>query len=64
MKYMGVNELREKFLQFWETKDHLRHDSYSLIPENDKSLLLIESWGLRSSHCRAKETSSRLVSRT
>ena len=41
MKYMGVNELREKFLQFWETKDHLRHDSYSLIPENDKSLLLI-----------------------
>ena len=41
MKYMGVNELREKFLKFWETKDHLRHDSYSLIPENDKSLLLI-----------------------
>ena len=41
MKYMGVNELREKFLQFWETKDHLRHASYSLIPENDKSLLLI-----------------------
>jgi len=41
MKYMGVNELREKFLKFWETKDHLRHASYSLIPENDKSLLLI-----------------------
>ena len=38
---MGVNELREKFLKFWETKDHLRHASYSLIPENDKSLLLI-----------------------
>ena len=41
MKYMGVNELREQFLKFWETKDHLRHDSFSLIPENDKSLLLI-----------------------
>ncbi|MCR4804056.1 MAG: alanine--tRNA ligase [Clostridia bacterium] len=41
MRYMGVNELRELFLKFWETKDHLRHDSYSLVPENDKSLLLI-----------------------
>ena len=41
MKYMGVNELREQFLKFWETKDHLRHASYSLVPENDKSLLLI-----------------------
>ncbi|MBO4881039.1 MAG: alanine--tRNA ligase [Firmicutes bacterium] len=41
MKYMGVNELREQFLKFWETKDHLRHASFSLIPENDKSLLLI-----------------------
>ena len=41
MKYLGVNEIRELFLKFWETKDHLRHESYSLIPENDKSLLLI-----------------------
>ena len=41
MKYMGADEIREKFLSFWETKDHLRHESYSLIPENDKSILLI-----------------------
>ena len=43
MKYLGVNEIRELFLKFWETKDHLRHESYSLIPENDKSLLLISA---------------------
>ena len=41
MQYKGVNELREMFLSFWESKGCLRHDSYSLIPQNDKSLLLI-----------------------
>ena len=41
MQYKGVNELREMFLSFWESKGCLRHDSYSLVPENDKSLLLI-----------------------
>ena len=41
MRYMGVNEIREKFLSFWESKGCLRHASYSLIPDNDKSLLLI-----------------------
>ncbi len=42
MKYMGVNEIREKFLSFWESKGCLRHESYSLVPPaNDKSLLLI-----------------------
>ncbi|NMA94058.1 MAG: alanine--tRNA ligase [Clostridiales bacterium] len=41
MRYMGADEIREKFLSFWETKDHLRHESFSLIPENDKSILLI-----------------------
>ncbi len=42
MKYMGVNEVREKFLSFWESKGCLRHESYSLVPPaNDKSLLLI-----------------------
>ncbi|MDO5441552.1 MAG: alanine--tRNA ligase [Bacillota bacterium] len=42
MKYMGVNELREKFLSFWESKGCLRHESYSLVPPaSDKSLLLI-----------------------
>ena len=41
MEYKGVNELREMFLSFWESKGCLRHDSYSLVPQNDKSLLLI-----------------------
>lgn len=43
MKYMGVNELREKFLAFFESKGHLRLASSSLVPHNDKSLLLINS---------------------
>ncbi len=40
-KPYGVNELREMFLKFFETKNHLRLPSFSLIPQNDKSLLLI-----------------------
>ncbi len=43
MKYMGLNEIREKFLSFFESKDHLRLNSFSLVPHNDKSLLLINS---------------------
>ncbi len=43
MKYYGLNELREKFLAFFESKGHLRKDSFSLVPSNDKSLLLINS---------------------
>ncbi len=43
MQYMGVNELREKFLKFFEGKEHLRLASASLVPHNDKSLLLINS---------------------
>ncbi len=43
MKFMGVNELREKFLEFFESKGHLRMASASLVPHNDKSLLLINS---------------------
>ena len=39
----GVNDLRELFLHFFETKEHLRLPSFSLIPQNDKSLLLINS---------------------
>jgi len=42
-KPYGVNELREKFLSFFETKGHLRLPSFSLIPQNDQSLLLINS---------------------
>ncbi|MDE5965957.1 MAG: alanine--tRNA ligase [Lachnospiraceae bacterium] len=43
MKKYGVNELREMFLQFFESKEHLRMKSFSLIPHNDNSLLLINS---------------------
>ncbi len=42
-KAYGVNELREMFLSFFESKEHLRLPSFSLIPQNDKSLLLINS---------------------
>ncbi len=43
MKFMGVNEIREKYLAFFESKGHLRMASASLVPQNDKSLLLINS---------------------
>ena len=43
MKNFGVNALREMFLSFFETKGHLRLPSFSLIPQNDPSLLLINS---------------------
>ncbi len=42
-KRYGVNELREMFLSFFESKGHLRLPSFSLIPQNDQSLLLINS---------------------
>ena len=43
MKWTSLNELREKFLSFFESKGHIRLPSFSLIPNNDKSLLLINS---------------------
>ena len=43
MKWTGLNELREKFLAFYESKEHLRLPSFSLIPQGDKSLLLINA---------------------
>ncbi len=43
MKYTGLNELREKYLSYFESKGHLRLPSFSLVPHNDKSLLLINS---------------------
>ncbi len=43
MKWTSLNELREKFLSFFESKGHLRLPSFSLVPNNDKSLLLINS---------------------
>lgn len=43
MKQYGVNELRKMFLEFFESKGHLAMKSFSLVPHNDKSLLLINS---------------------
>lgn len=43
MKYMGANELRDAYLKFFETKDHLKLESFPLVPKNDKSLLLINA---------------------
>ena len=43
MKWRGVNELREMFLSFFESKGHTRMASASLVPQGDKSLLLINS---------------------
>ncbi|MBQ8431419.1 MAG: alanine--tRNA ligase [Clostridia bacterium] len=43
MKWTSLNDLREKYLSFFESKDHLRLPSYPLVPINDKSLLLINS---------------------
>ena len=43
MKWTSLNELREKYLSFFESKGHLRLQSFSLVPNNDKSLLLINS---------------------
>ena len=42
-KNYGLNELRELFLKFFESKGHLRLGSFPLIPQNDASLLLINS---------------------
>ena len=43
MEKLGLNELRERFLAYFESKDHLRLPGFSLIPQNDASLLLINS---------------------
>ena len=43
MKAYGVNELRRMFLDFFESKGHLKMKSFSLVPHNDNSLLLINS---------------------
>lgn len=43
MEWTGLNELREKFLSFFESKGHLRLPSFSLVPKDDNSLLLINS---------------------
>ena len=43
MQKFGLNELREKYLSFFESKGHLRLPSFSLVPENDPSILLINA---------------------
>lgn len=43
MKKYGVNELRRMYLEFFESKDHLSMNSFSLVPHNDNSLLLINA---------------------
>lgn len=43
MNNMGLNEIREAYLKFFESKGHLRLKSFSLVPKNDKSLLLINA---------------------
>ena len=43
MQKYGLNELREMYLSFFESKDHIRLPSFSLVPQNDPSLLLINA---------------------
>ena len=43
MQWMGLNEIREKYLAFFESKGHLRLPSFSLVPQGDKSILLINA---------------------
>ncbi len=43
MKQLSVNEIRKQFLKFFEEKQHLKMKSFSLVPQNDKSLLLINA---------------------
>ncbi len=43
MEWMGLNEIRKKYLEFFESKDHLALPSFSLVPKEDKSLLLINA---------------------
>ena len=43
MKPYGVNELRRMYLDFFESKEHLKMKSFSLVPHNDNSLLIINS---------------------
>ncbi len=43
MEKMGLNEIRKNFLEFFESKEHYARMSYSLVPQNDKSLLLVNA---------------------
>ena len=50
LKKYGVNELRRMFLEFFESKGHLAMKSFSLVPHNDNSLLLINSGTVSYTH--------------
>ena len=50
MKKYGVNELRRMYLEFFESKGHLAMKSFSLVPHNDNSLLLINAGMAHLSH--------------
>ena len=50
MKKYGVNELRKMFLDFFRSKDHLVMNSFSLVPHNDNSLLLINAGTVSYTH--------------
>ena len=52
MQKYGVNELRKMFLEFFESKGHLAMKSFSLVPHNDKSLLLIDDSIVRGTQLR------------
>lgn len=43
MEKLGLNKIREDFLSFFQSKEHYRRESFSLVPENDKSLLIINA---------------------
>ena len=43
MEKLGLNEIREKYLSFFESKGHLRLPSFSLVPQKDPSILLINA---------------------
>ena len=43
MEWTSLNDIREMYLKFYESKGHLRHKSFPLVPKDDKSLLLINA---------------------
>ena len=70
MEYMSLNTLREKYLSFFESKGHLRLPSFSLIPQNDPSLLLINAGmapmknyfkGIETPPCKRVTTSQKCI---
>ena len=61
VKKYGVNELRQMFLDFFESKGHLVMNSFSLVPQNDNSLLLINAGTVSYTHLTRKEVQNDFV---